>query len=456
MLRHAKMDLNQEGQTSTMPKSVAITVEMMSYIALCEIRFRTVTGLRTVVAKSYNLRPRGRKWSSMRSTVPGDSAGGQNWFRKQPVFTSPPSGYKTKEVQAEFTSVVSTAVIPQFTRYPPASVEELDTSPTTDNRSTAAGRKSIRLKSRLIRAEVINRLQQQQPQLAVASVSHAPPTETQGNSADPILAQASKAPIHQSEAPFECEVDPTALKINKLEKLLKRAQGVKSIPDLEDGYTESAVILLERFKMPRIDCLDGSGDPMVHLHLFSDILRLMGLTTAQKLSLFGRTMSGIAAIWYAKLEDSIEVTTRDLELTRREPKEGSSEFVTRWRAKASMMTTRPSDKDQIRMIVRNLHGKLLQKMVVLPLFTFPALHEMGVQIEDAIRQGIFVEDNEPLTKNVARNSNGTTDGSTAVKCSEVDSITTSLNDQKPATSTRPQARKFHPLYMILSQALEML
>ena len=58
--------------------------------------------------------------------------------------------------------------------------------------------------------------------------------------------------------------------------------------------------------MPHIDRFDGSGDPMVHLWLFSDILRLMGLTRLQKLSLFGRTLSGIEAIWYAKLEDSVK------------------------------------------------------------------------------------------------------------------------------------------------------
>ena len=108
------------------------------------------------------------------------------------------------------------------------------------------------------------------------------------------------------------------------------------------------------------------------------------------------------------------------------------------------------------MIVQNLHGKLLQKMIVLPLFTFPDLHGMGVQIEDAIRQGIFTEDYEPLKKIVARSSNATIEGSIAVKCSEVDTITTPFNGQKPTTSNRPQARSFHPLYISLSQALKML
>ncbi|KAL7197746.1 hypothetical protein ACSBR2_020300 [Camellia fascicularis] len=95
---------------------------------------------------------------------------------------------------------------------------------------------------------------------------------------------------------FEFEVDPTALKVSKLEKPFKRAQGMNSIPDIEDGYTDSAMTLPDRFKMSHIDRFDGSGDSMVHLWLFSNILRPMGLTRLKKLSLFGQTLSSIAAI----------------------------------------------------------------------------------------------------------------------------------------------------------------
>ncbi|KAL7203060.1 hypothetical protein ACSBR1_034495 [Camellia fascicularis] len=167
-------------------------------------------------------------------------------------------------------------------------------------------------------AEVMNSLQQQQQQSAVASTSHTPnvatpmpgttanataaqdpPTEgvpTFSIQTDPILVQGSKALVHQTEAPFEFEFDSTLLKVNKLEKLFKKVQGVSSILDIEEGCTKSTITLPERFKMPHIDCFDGSGDPMVHLCLFSDILRPMGLTRIQKLLLFSRTMSGIAAI----------------------------------------------------------------------------------------------------------------------------------------------------------------
>ena len=62
----------------------------------------------------------------------------------------------------------------------------------------------------------------------------------------PLLPQLSKTPTNQPGFPFESEVDPTALKVSKLEKLFKKSQGVKSIPDIEDGYTDVAVTLPDR------------------------------------------------------------------------------------------------------------------------------------------------------------------------------------------------------------------
>lgn len=173
-------------------------------------------------------------------------------------------------------------------------------------------------------AETIARLEQQTGASASHQVPPSPGVPNLGETANvqndtelptgppppPILPQIqpqlSKTPTNLPDSPFEFETDPIALKLSKLEKLFKRSQGVKTIPDIEDGYTDAAVTLPDRFKMPHIDRFDGIGDPMVHLRLFSDILRPMGLSRLQKLSLFGRTLSGMAAIWYAKLEDDVK------------------------------------------------------------------------------------------------------------------------------------------------------
>ena len=75
--------------------------------------------------------------------------------------------------------------------------------------------------------------QQQQPQQATASASYPPPvkvpvlgitTNVQENANIPaklVLPQTSKAPVYPMEAPFEFEVDRTALKVSKVEKLFK-------------------------------------------------------------------------------------------------------------------------------------------------------------------------------------------------------------------------------------------
>ncbi|KAF5934569.1 hypothetical protein HYC85_030740 [Camellia sinensis] len=316
-----------------------------------------------------------------------------------------------------------------------------------------------------------------------------------GPAPPPLPTQLSKTPAtNHPDSPFEFEVDHTALKLSKLEKLFKMSQGVKAIPDIGDEYTDVTVMLPDRFKMPQIDRFDGSGDPMVHLRLFSDILRPMGLTRPQKLSLFSRTLSGVAATWYAKLEDEvkknwdemaeafvaqysyntqIEITTRDLETTRQEPKEAFSDFVTRWRAKASMMTLRPTDKDQIRMIVRNLHTKLMQRMIVIPFPTFADLHEMGVQIEDALKQGLFDQDREQPRRTFNRNNNAGPSGAATARTSEVSVVTTippplprpmaatpfsgASGSDTQATRFQPRGqRTFTPLYMPLTKALGVL
>ena len=76
------------------------------------------------------------------------------------------------------------------------------------------------------------------------------------------------------------------------------------------------------------------------------------------------------------------------------------------------------------MIVRNLQPKLMQKMIVLPFPTFSDLHEMGVQIEDAIKQGLIDQDREQPKRTFNRNTNtGTCNASTA-RASEVSMVTT--------------------------------
>ncbi|KAF5933077.1 hypothetical protein HYC85_029248 [Camellia sinensis] len=275
------------------------------------------------------------------------------------------------------------------------------------------------------------------------------------------------------------ELNPTAVKIANLEKQFKKAQGLNSIPDIEDGHIEAAVRLPDRFKMPYIDRFDGFGDPMVHIRLLLDILKPMGLTKPQKLSLYGRTLSGVVATWYTKLEGKVkqdweelaeafvdqysyntqvEMTMQELETTRQNPTEPFVEFVARWRAKAAQMTDRPSERDQVQMMVRNLEHDMLQKLIVAPLFIFKSLHELGVQIENALNIKIIPRTSEPTRRAIAGSTNA--GSSTIPKPTEINTVAIADPFANPSLQTagpaRAQGRTFTPLYMSLTSALKVL
>ena len=50
----------------------------------------------------------------------------------------------------------------------------------------------------------------------------------------------------------------------------------------------------------------------------------------------------------------MDVTRGDLETTRKEPKESFSTFITKWRFKTAQMMNRPSEEEQLNMVVKNL------------------------------------------------------------------------------------------------------
>ena len=110
----------------------------------------------------------------------------------------------------------------------------------------------------------------------------------------------------------------------------------------------------------------------------------------------------------------------------------------------------------------------MQKMIVLPFPTFSDLHEMGVQIEDAIKQGLIDQEKKQPRRAFTRSSNATTSGDAAARSSEVGMVTTSASktatpftgasrSSSQETKYPPRVKRvFTPLYMPLSKALEVL
>ena len=100
----------------------------------------------------------------------------------------------------------------------------------------------------------------------------------------------------------------------------------------------------------------------------------------------------------------VDITRRDLEPARQEPKESFSTFITKWRVKATQMMSRPSEEEQLAMFVMNLLPVYHKYLFAQYFPNFKALITAKTQIEDAINNGTVKTDDLPrFRKNVGSN-----------------------------------------------------
>ena len=78
----------------------------------------------------------------------------------------------------------------------------------------------------------------------------------------------------------------------------------------------------------------------------------------------------------------LEVSIRDLELTKQKPNEYFSDYLTRFMNKAGLMKNKLAEKDQFRMIVGNVSPNLVQRLQMMNPKTFVDLYDDGLQAEE--------------------------------------------------------------------------
>ena len=119
--------------------------------------------------------------------------------------------------------------------------------------------------------------------------------------------------------------------------------------------------------------------------------------------LFPMSLSGAAQHWFASLEVSrrrtwddlaqeflrqfafntvIDVSRRALEALRQSPEELVTSFISRWREKISQIIDRPSEKDQISMIMRSLQPRFARHLMGFPHMDFGSLVQALYGIEE--------------------------------------------------------------------------
>ena len=164
-------------------------------------------------------------------------------------------------------------------------------------------------------------------------------------------------------------------RIKKMEEIIKRARKMKDLMDYQLLSLFPDVRLPPKFKMPTLDKFDKTGCPKSHLNMYMRAMQPLGAIEELLAQMFQNTLTRAAFRWFLNLDDTrarscedichefhnqykynieVDITRRDLETTRQEPKESFSTFITKWRSKAAQMMNRPTEEEQLNMVARNL------------------------------------------------------------------------------------------------------
>jgi len=137
----------------------------------------------------------------------------------------------------------------------------------------------------------------------------------------------------------------TKERTNKMEEMIKRAHKMEDLMDYQSLSLFPNVRLHSKFKMPNLDKFNGIGCPKFHLKMYMRAMHPPGATEELLAQMFQNTLTGATLRWFLNLEDTrerswedichefhnqykynikVDITRRDLETMKQEPKESFS------------------------------------------------------------------------------------------------------------------------------------
>ena len=219
----------------------------------------------------------------------------------------------------------------------------------------------------------------------------APPPIPQGT---PVVVQRSTEVIQPHVTIPVQTIGASEDRIQRVEQMLRQLRVAEGM-DGWDGFDSTLVTPLPpKFRMPDMERYTGRGCPRTHLRIYSQLMRGMGLDEAQLIMLFPLSLSSVAQSWFATLDASrrrnwedlshefirqfsfstiIDVTRRELEAMRQGAHETATSFISRWREKVIQMIDRPSEREQISMIMRSLQPSYARHLMGVPIMDYRAL-----------------------------------------------------------------------------------
>ena len=125
----------------------------------------------------------------------------------------------------------------------------------------------------------------------------------------------------------------------------------------------------------------------------------------------------------------MDVSRRELETIQQRPDESVTSFISRWREKIAQIIARPSERNQINMIMLSLQPRFARHLMSFPQTDFGSLVEALYGIEEGITRGLWADSSSPNLKGKKQGS--------GPRSSNIGAIGTSSH----RFSRRPQTRR---------------
>ncbi|RVW78015.1 Retrovirus-related Pol polyprotein from transposon 17.6 [Vitis vinifera] len=238
-----------------------------------------------------------------------------------------------------------------------------------------------------------------------------PPSQSAPQAMSFTLHSQTEVALPPVTVPTPTSEDPHA-RMDRLEQGLRQLRTSDRAITWEGFDGVPVASLPAKFRMPDIERYTGIGCPRLHLRLYSTVMRAHGLDEPQMITLFPLSLSGAAQRWFTSLEASrhrtwddlaqeflrqfsfntvVDVSRRELEALRQRTEEFVSSFISRWRGKIAEIIDRPSERDQIQMVLRSLQPRIARHVVGAPFTDFGSLVMALYDVEDGISRGLWTD-----------------------------------------------------------------
>ena len=139
-------------------------------------------------------------------------------------------------------------------------------------------------------------------------------------------------------------------RMKKVEEMIKRAHKMEDLMDYQSLSLFPDVRLPPKFKIPTLDKFDRTGCLKSHLKMYMRAMQPLSATEELLAQMFQNTLTGVTLIWFLNLDYTrakswediyrefhnqykynikMDITRRDLETTKQEPKEFFSTLITK-------------------------------------------------------------------------------------------------------------------------------